>query len=112
MSRPVTLLVAFAAAALAASPALAAHKFSCYDYAWQSKDMKDCLANPAQWEKTHHMAMHKPMHHAMHKPAHKPMKATKAKAMKMKTMEKKPEAMTPAPAPAPAATPAPAPNKQ
>lgn len=20
------------------------HKFSCYDYAWQSKDMQDCLA--------------------------------------------------------------------
>jgi hypothetical protein len=105
MSRPVTLLVAFAAAALAASPALAAHKFSCYDYAWQSQDMKDCLANPAQWEKTHHMAMHKPMHKAMHKP----MKAMKAKGMKM-PMKKKAEEMKHAPAPA--ATPAPAPNKQ
>lgn len=97
MSRHVTLLVAVAAAALAASPALAAHKFSCYDYAWQSQDMKGCLADPQQWEKSHHhMAMHKPMHRAMHKP----MKAAKAHDMKdMKNMHdmKKPDATGPAP---------------
>ncbi|HZB90917.1 MAG TPA: hypothetical protein VE397_05720 [Stellaceae bacterium] len=66
------VVTAFTAAALLASPALAAkHKSSCYDYAWQSQDMKDCLAHP---EKA-----------SMHKSAHKPMK--KAKAMKGKGMK-------------------------
>jgi hypothetical protein len=40
------------------------HKFSCYDYAWQSKDMQDCLAK------------------ASAKPAAAKAKATKSKSMK------------------------------
>jgi hypothetical protein len=35
------------------------HKTSCYDYAWQSQAMKDCLARPA--------TMATPMHHPMHR---------------------------------------------
>jgi len=56
---------ATAAAALLATPALAAkHQRSCYDYAWESQDQKDCLAHP---EKMHHMdkMRHKRMHHDM-----------------------------------------------
>jgi 4-hydroxyphenylpyruvate dioxygenase-like putative hemolysin len=73
MRTSVFLLAVFASAALLASPALAAkHQPSCYDYAWQSQDMKDCLAHPEKMK-----AAHKPMH-----------KATKAKAMKdMKGMK-------------------------
>jgi hypothetical protein len=78
MRTSVYLLTALASAVLLASPALAAkHKSSCYDYAWQSQDMKDCFAHPEKMK-----AAHKPMH-----------KATKAKAMKgmkdMKDMPKK-----------------------
>jgi hypothetical protein len=78
MRTSVYLLTALASAVLLASPALAAkHKSSCYDYAWQSQDMKDCLAHPEKMK-----AAHKPMH-----------KATKAKDMKgmkdMKDMPKK-----------------------
>jgi len=28
------------------------HKMSCYDYAWESQDMKDCLAKPGSGQKT------------------------------------------------------------
>jgi hypothetical protein len=51
-------LIAAAAAvvAFAAPPASAKHKWSCYDYAWQSQQQKDCLAHPekAAMHKTHH----------------------------------------------------------
>ncbi|HLI19688.1 MAG TPA: hypothetical protein VKV32_01120 [Stellaceae bacterium] len=33
-----------AAAPAAKAAAKSKHKFSCYDYAWQSKEMQDCLA--------------------------------------------------------------------
>lgn len=66
MFKSVSLIAAAAAAAaLAATPAVAKHKFSCYDYAWESQDQKDCLAHP---EKA------KPMHKAHHKPMKKDMK--------------------------------------
>jgi hypothetical protein len=94
MSRHVTLLVALAAAALVATPALAAHKFSCYDLAWQSQDMKSCLANPQQWEKTHHM--HKPM---KAKAKGKAVKSAKAKAEKKKPQEMKQDDMKNMPMP-------------
>jgi len=59
--------LAVAAAALLATPVEAArHRFSCYDYAWESQDQKDCLANP---DHDKHMPMHtmrhKHMHHGM-----------------------------------------------
>lgn len=41
------LVLAAACALLASSPAMAKHKWSCYDWAWQSQDMKDCLAKQA-----------------------------------------------------------------
>jgi hypothetical protein len=103
MRKSVSLLAALATAALLSTPAVAAkHKFSCYDFAWQSQEMKDCLANPGKYE-------HKPMAKAMHKPMHKAMKKEKAKSAKamkdmkgMKSMpEKKAEPATPTPAPAP-----------
>jgi hypothetical protein len=28
------------------------HKMTCYDYAWESQDMKDCLAKPVSGKKT------------------------------------------------------------
>lgn len=90
MVRYASLVVAVAAAALLATPALAAqHKFSCYDFAWQSQDMKDCLANPQKFEAEHkhmHKAMHKPMHKAMHKAAKK-----KAMPKDMKNMKDMPK---------------------
>jgi hypothetical protein len=65
-----------------ATPAMAMamkprHLWSCYDYAWESQAMKDCLAKPAA------MPMAKPMHHPMRhmvhhmapKPVGKPMVA-------------------------------------
>ncbi len=76
MVKYASLFAALATVALLTTPALAAkHKFSCYDFAWQSQDMKDCLANPKQF-----MAMH--MHKPMHKPMHKAAKKMKAKDMK------------------------------
>jgi uncharacterized protein involved in copper resistance len=55
------LAMAIAASSLLATPAEAArHQFSCYDYAWESQDQKDCLANPD------HMPMHKMPHKRMH----------------------------------------------
>jgi hypothetical protein len=38
---------------LLALPALAAHKHtaSCYDYAWESQDLKDCLAGKPMHQK-------------------------------------------------------------
>jgi hypothetical protein len=82
MLRKAALLASLCAGlALAAAPARAAdmpahkgtmharhHKMSCYDYAWQSEKMKDCLARPA--------AMHRPrkaMPHRRHPPMKKPM---------------------------------------
>ena len=60
-------VVAIGLAALLTTPAFAAkHQRSCYDFAWESQDQKDCLANP---DKMRHMSMHKtrhkPMHHGM-----------------------------------------------
>ena len=67
-----------AVAALAAVPASAKHNGSCYDYAWDSQDQKDCLAHP---EKMKAMPMHKA--HAKH------MKKDMKKDMKdMKDMKK------------------------
>jgi hypothetical protein len=55
------IAIAVAATAVLAPPALAAkHQRSCYDFAWESQDMKDCLANPD------HMPMHKMRHTHMH----------------------------------------------
>ena len=80
-----SLFVAVAEAALFDTPAMAAkHKFSCYDLAWQSQEMKDCLANPSKYE---HMAAHK--HRAMHKAAmHKKKKMMKKEPMKKAMPEK------------------------
>jgi len=67
------LMAATAVAALLAMPASAApaapgtggkpmashhHRGGCYDYAWQSQEMKDCLAK--------HASTHKPMMHHHH----------------------------------------------
>jgi hypothetical protein len=55
MLRRVPLVaIAVTGTVMLALPAMAAHKHagSCYDYAWQSQDMKDCLAD-------------RPMHHNM-----------------------------------------------
>ena len=64
-----TALVAVAAA-FAVTPASAArHTHSCYDYAWQSQDQKDCLAHPEKMHakpmKAHAKHMKKDMHHDM-----------------------------------------------
>jgi hypothetical protein len=79
-------IIAVAASALLATPVLAAkHQPSCYDHAWESQDMKDCLANPdsANRKPTQKMA-HKRMHHGM---AHmKDMKGTDDKGMDDKDM--------------------------
>ncbi len=83
MLKTASLLAALATAALIATPALAAkHQFSCYDFAWQSQEMKDCQANPEKFKAMMHKgAMHKG---AVHKAAaHKAMKG-KAKGMEMK----------------------------
>jgi hypothetical protein len=47
---------------LLALPAMAAHKHaaSCYDYAWESQDMKDCLDGKSRPHKMG--AMHARMH--------------------------------------------------
>jgi hypothetical protein len=47
---------------LLALPAMAAHKHaaSCYDYAWESQDMKDCLDGKSRPRKMG--AMHARMH--------------------------------------------------
>jgi hypothetical protein len=71
MIKTASLIAAVAAvAALSATPALAKHKPTCYDYAWESQDQKDCLAHP---EKMKSM----PMHKAHHKPMKKDMKDMK-----------------------------------
>lgn len=83
MLKTASLLAALAAVALVATPALAAnHPFSCYDFAWQSQEMKDCQANPDKFKAMMHKGMmHKGM---MHKAAaHKTMNG-KAKGMEMK----------------------------
>ncbi|HXZ01697.1 MAG TPA: hypothetical protein VEI03_17010 [Stellaceae bacterium] len=68
MFKSASLIAAAAAvAALAATPALAKHKFSCYDYAWESQDLKDCLAHP---EKAKAMPVHKAHHKHMKKDMH------------------------------------------
>jgi hypothetical protein len=88
MLKPAVRLVTVCAGlALAAAPALAAdmamkhgemhaghhHKMSCYDFAWQSRAMKDCLAKPATMKEPA-KKMHHPMHHEMmKKPMEKPM---------------------------------------
>ncbi len=58
-------------AALVAAPADARQKHarSCYDYAWDSQDQKDCLANPdAMKHKAAERHGKKHMHHEkMHK---------------------------------------------
>ena len=110
MRKSVSLLAALAAAALLTTPALAApHKFSCYDFAWQSQNMKDCLANPGKFQ-------HKPVAKATHKPMHKAEKKAKAKSAKamngMKDMKAMPEKKAAPATPAPAPTPVPAPEKK
>ncbi len=82
MLKTASLLAALATAALVATPALAAkHQFSCYDFAWQSQEMKDCQANPEKFKGMHKGAMHKG---AMHKASmHKGTKKG-AKGMEMK----------------------------
>lgn len=52
------IATALAVVALAAPPASAKHKWSCYDYAWESQDQKDCLAHPEK-AKAVHKAHHK-----------------------------------------------------
>jgi hypothetical protein len=49
-------------AAFAAAPASAKHKSSCYDYAWESQDQKDCLAGKKPMHKAHAKHMKKDMH--------------------------------------------------
>jgi hypothetical protein len=62
--RPILPLAAVTVvgAVLLALPAMAApkHAASCYDYAWESQDMKDCLAGKPMHHKTSamHMCMH------------------------------------------------------
>jgi len=65
-----TGLWAMPASAASAAPAAGGkpmashhHHMGCYDYAWQSQEMKDCLAK--------HASAHHPMHHHGHmkKPA-------------------------------------------
>ncbi|HUH85512.1 MAG TPA: hypothetical protein VLX85_12960 [Stellaceae bacterium] len=52
---------AFALATGAVTPAWAAKPIgSCYDFAWESQDQKDCLANPDMLK---HMSHHKGMKH-------------------------------------------------
>jgi hypothetical protein len=77
----IVIAVAVAASALLATPVLAAkHQASCYDHAWESQEMKDCLANPDGAKPMHKMA-HKRMHHGM---AHmKDMKGMDDKDMPM-----------------------------
>jgi hypothetical protein len=62
-----TAVLAAAALALtagAAAPAFAGKPIrSCYDFAWESQDQKDCLANP---DKLKHMGHHKGMKHETH----------------------------------------------
>ena len=52
-----------AATAIAAAPASAKHKMSCYDYAWESQDQKDCLAGKSKAPM--HKAHAKHMKHKM-----------------------------------------------
>jgi hypothetical protein len=59
MFKTACLIAAAAAVMFAAAPASAKHKWSCYDYAWESQDQKDCLAHP---EKAKAMAPHKAHH--------------------------------------------------
>jgi hypothetical protein len=66
MPKIAPLIIAAAALALLASPAMAKHAASCYDYAWESQDQKDCLAHPESMKHHHPMhqaADHQPMHH-------------------------------------------------
>ena len=75
MLRYVSLIAAVAAmAAVYTMPAAAKHKFSCYDYAWESQDQKDCLAHP---EKAKMMPAHKGHHKAMKKDMKDDMKDMK-----------------------------------
>ena len=53
-------------AKVAAMPMKPHHAWSCYDYAWESQAMKDCLANPgaAKPPMVRHAVMrHAPVHH-------------------------------------------------
>ncbi len=55
---------ALALATGAVTPALAAKPIrSCYDFAWESQDQKDCLANPDMLK---HKGHHKGMKHETH----------------------------------------------
>ena len=75
MLRSASLIAAVAAvAALSATPALAKYNASCYDYAWESQDQKDCLAHP---EKMKAMPMHKAHHKKMMKKGMHDMKDMK-----------------------------------
>jgi hypothetical protein len=57
-------VAAFALATTAVTPAFAAKPIrSCYDFAWESQDQKDCLANPDMLK---HMSHHKGMKHMTH----------------------------------------------
>jgi hypothetical protein len=66
MLRFASLIAAVAAVAtLCATPASAKHPFSCYDYAWESQDQKDCVAHPEKakpMHATHHKKMKKDTH--------------------------------------------------
>jgi len=85
MLRNASWLIAICAGlAFAAAPAFAAempmkkadmpakhhHRMmSCYDHAWQSQEMKDCLDKKPEMasdESAHHHGMHHHMHHGMH----------------------------------------------
>jgi hypothetical protein len=74
MPKLTSLIVAAAALALLASPAMAKHVATCYDFAWESQEQKDCLAHPEMMEHHHH-AHHMTAEHAEHKAMHHKHKA-------------------------------------
>ncbi|HEV2547461.1 MAG TPA: hypothetical protein VGU20_08990 [Stellaceae bacterium] len=59
--------ITVAGTVLVTLPALAAHKHaaSCYDYAWESQDLKDCLAGKPMHQKmgATHACMHETDRH-------------------------------------------------
>ena len=78
-----TAILSAAALALATgavTPALAAKSIgSCYDFAWESQDQKDGLANPDMLK---HKGHHKGMKHEMHGKHMKGMKGMEHMDMK------------------------------
>jgi hypothetical protein len=61
------IAVAIAATVLLATPALAAkHQRSCFDFAWESQDLKDCFFKPEYSGVMHvHKMRHKRRHRGM-----------------------------------------------